>query len=145
MKRVSLLLGALTALSSLQPQPAQATTIIARLCSDPDCNPNAGHLLDFQLLSNGVSVLLSNRYTVFPFVFNDASANFSGTMLAVDSQGEFVYLWGGGIGTNKTGAQLWLDIQFIQSYQTSYVNTAFSAFNSGSCNSAATAPGYGVA
>jgi PEP-CTERM motif len=78
-------------------------------------------------------------------VFDDASVNFTGTMFALDSQGKFVYLWGGGVGTNKLGVgPLWLDVQLSQSYVTVPGNWTFSEFNSGNCNAAATAAGDNI-
>ena len=141
MKRVLLFLGALIAICSVQPQPARAALITAVLCSGPEfpCNAALGHVIDAGFRANGVNVLNANRYTLLPFIFDDAFANFSGTMLAVDSQGKFIYLWGGGVGTDKTGAQMWLDVQLSQSYQTVAGNWSFSEFNSGACNAAATA------
>jgi hypothetical protein len=88
---------------------------------------------------------LADRYTLLPFVFDDASVNFTGTMLAVDSQGKFVYLWGGGVGTNKLGVgPLWLDVQLSQNYVTAPGVWSLSEFNSGSCSAAATAAGDNI-
>jgi hypothetical protein len=141
MKRLSLLFGALTTFCVLQPPPAHAAVITAVLCSGPEypCNPFLGHVVDSGIRFNNAGVIGANRYTILPFIFDDAFANFTGTMFALDSQGKFIYLWGGGVGTDKTGAQMWLDVQLSQTYQTVPGNWSFSEFNSGGCNAAATA------
>ena len=146
MKRISLLLGALllAAICLTQPQQAQAALVTAVLCSGAEFPCLPADTIDSGFRANNVAVLFANRYTLLPFTFDDAFANFTGTMLAVDSQGKFVYLWGGGVGTNKLGLKLWLDVQLSQSYTTVAGNWSFSEFNSGGCNAAATAAGDNV-
>ena len=147
MTRTSLLLGAtlLAAICVALPQPAHAATVTAVLCAGPEFPCLPGNTLDSGFRSNTVGTLLANRYTLLPFVFDDASVNFTGTMLAVDSQGKFVYLWGGGVGTSKLGVgPLWLDVQLSQSYVTTPGVWSFSEFNSGNCNAPATAAGDNI-
>jgi PEP-CTERM motif len=144
MKPTTLLLGALllAAICLVQPQRAQASLATAVLCSGAEFPCLPADTLDSGFRTNNVGVLLANRYTLLPFVFDDAFASFSGNMLAVDSQGKFVYLWGGGVATNKFGStKLWLDVQLSQSYTTVAGNWGFSEFNSGGCNAAATGAG----
>src|SRR2546430_6853732 len=134
MKRTSLLLGAalLVAISAMHPQQAHAATVTAVLCAGPEFPCLPGNTLDSGFRTNGVGPLLANRYTLLPFIFDDASVNFTGTMLAVDSQAKFVYLWGGGVGTSKLGVgPLWLDVQLSQSYVTAPGVWSFSEFNIG--------------
>ena len=147
MTRISLLLGAtlLAAICVAHPQRAHAATVTAVLCAGAEFPCLPADTLDAGFRSNGVGTLLANRYTLLPFVFDDASVNFTGTMLAVDSQGKFVYLWGGGVGTSKLGVgPLWLDVQLSQSYVTAPGVWSFSEFNSGSCNAAATGAGDNI-
>src|SRR5712692_7431776 len=148
MTRISLLLGAtlLAAICVAHPQRAHAATVTAVLCAGAEFPCLPADTLDAGFRSNGVGTLLANRYTLLPFVFDDAFANFSGTMLAVDSQGKFIYLWGGGVGTSKIAnvGPLWLDVQLSQSYVTLPGLWSFSEFNSGSCNAAATAAGDNI-
>src|SRR6266581_9563051 len=147
MKRILLLLDAVlvAAICMVHPQQANASTVTAVLCAGPEFPCLPGNTLDSGFRTDGVGTLLANRYTLLPFVFDDASANFTGSMLAVDSQGKFIYLWGGGVGTNKLGVgPLWLDVQLSQSYLTVPGNWSFSEFNSGNCNAAATAAGDNI-
>jgi hypothetical protein len=147
MKRSSLLLGValLVAICAAHPQPAQAATVTAVLCAGPEFPCLPGNTLDSGFRTNSIGPLLGNRYTILPFVFDDASVNFTGTMLAVDSQAKFVYLWGGGVGTSKLGVgPLWLDVQLSQTYVTVPGVWSFSEFNSGNCNAAATAAGDNI-
>jgi hypothetical protein len=96
MKRISLLLGAvlLPAICLVHPQQAHAALVTAVLCAGPEFPCLPGNTLDSGFRNDGVGTVLANQYTLLPFVFDDASVNFTGEMLAVDSQGKFVYLWG---------------------------------------------------
>jgi len=147
MKRSSLLLSAalLVATYAVHPQQAHGATVTAVLCAGAEFPCLPANTLDSGFRANNVNTLLANRYTLLSFVFDDASANFTGTMLAVDSQGKFVYLWGGGVGTSKLGGgPLWLDVQLSQSYVTVPGTWSFSEFNSGGCNANATAAGDNI-
>ncbi|MEP6962162.1 MAG: hypothetical protein ABI995_08790, partial [Acidobacteriota bacterium] len=147
MKRKPLLLGAalLAAMVAVCPQPARAATITAVLCVGPEFPCLPGNTLDSGIRTDGVGLLGTNRYSLLPFLFDDASVNFTGTMMGLDSQGKYIYLWGGGVGTSKLGiGPLWLDVQLSQTYVTVPGNWSFSEFNNGSCNAAATAAGDNV-
>src|SRR5258708_14993310 len=132
MKRISSLLGALllAAICLTRRQRAQAALVTAVLCSGAEFPCLPADTIDSGFRANNVAVLFANRYTLLPFVFDDAFANFTGTMLAVDSQGKFVYLWGGGVGTDKGTAAipLWLAVPLSQSYTTVAGNWSSSAF-----------------
>src|SRR5260370_42443175 len=107
MKRISLLLGALllAAICLTQPQQAQAALVTAVLCSGAEFPCLPADTNDSGFRANNVAVLFANRYTLLPFTFDDAFANFTGTMLAVDSQGKFVYL----LGRRSRHEQAWVE------------------------------------
>jgi len=123
------------------PSVAHATTVTAVLCSVNVYPCPAAFILDAGTRSYGPALLGANQYVILPFNFNDAISNFSGTIMATDSRGQFTYLWGGGIGTDKTGAAMWLDVAISQTFLTIPGPAAYSEFNRGGCNASATLDG----
>jgi hypothetical protein len=122
----------------MHPQHVQAATITAVLCTGPEFPCALADVLDSGFRANASAYWGPTGKPccrLFSTMLPRASP---GTMLAVDSQGKFVYLWGGGIGTSKLGLPLWLDVQLSQTYLTVPDVWSFSEFNSGTCNAAAT-------
>ena len=123
------------------PKPANAVVVTAVICNNPDffCNQAGDVVLDSGIRGNGVGVLGANRYTILPFVFNDFRMNFSGTIVAADSAGKYIYSWGTGTATDfdPFGTGLYLDVTISQNYITAPGLWGFSELNVGTCNATA--------
>jgi len=132
-KSIRSLLGllAVAAGACLFPSEAHAVTVTAVLCSVNIYPCPAGFFIDSGTRSYGPGLLGANQYVILPFNFNDAISNFSGTVMATDSRGQFTYLWGGGVGTDKTGGAMWLDVAISQTFVTVPGPAAYSEFNRG--------------
>ena len=91
----------LAALLLAHPEPANATIVTAVICNNADflCNQPGDVVIDSGFRANGVGVLGANRFTVLPFLFNDAIMNFTGSVVVADRAGKFIYSWGTGTAT----------------------------------------------
>jgi hypothetical protein len=130
-------------LVSVHPQQARATTMLATVCTiafNP-CPP--ADILDQGIRTNMVKTLGPNRYTVLPFVFVDGVSSVTGTVVAADAAGKYIYLVGFGQATSTVGP-VDIDIAISQNYVTRPGPWTFSGFNIGTCNGNATADGDGV-
>jgi hypothetical protein len=132
---------ALLAAICMLAKPAKAVVVTAVICNNADffCNQPGDVVVDSGIRSNGVGVLGANRYTILPFVFNDFRMNFTGTIVAADSGGRFIYSWGTGVATDFApfGTGLFLDVTISQNYITVPGPAAFSELNVGDCNAVA--------
>ena len=147
MKRIHQFVFALAVLmASLvasHPQQAHATTMRATACTIAFNPCPIGDVLDTGIRTNFVGVLGANKYTVMPFTFVDAATSVSGTVVAADAGGKYIYLVGFGAATSTVGP-IDIDIGISQNYVTKPGPWTFSGFNIGGCNAAATADGDGV-
>ena len=131
----------MAAAACLVPARTDATTVTAVLCRGAEYPCAPADILDSGVRGNGVSLLAANSYAILPFTFNDALASFTGNIMVTDSRGQYTYLWGGGVGTDKTGGAMWLDVAISQTYVTVPGIAAYSEFDRGGCNTSATLDG----
>jgi len=111
---IGLLLLALLMLAT--PQPGHANIVSAVRCAT-QTYPCVG-VLDSGIRNDGINVLGPNQFDIRNFFFQDAFVTFSGTMMATDVGGQWVYLWGSGTATDRLGGALVLDVAFTESYVT---------------------------
>lgn len=104
----------LAALFIAQPKPAHAVSVAAALCAVQQYPCAAGNTLDFGVRTNFVNALPANTWTQMPYFFGDPFVTFSGSVLAVDLSGKFIYLWATGTATDRLGGALNLDVAFQQ-------------------------------
>ncbi|HUB15941.1 MAG TPA: PEP-CTERM sorting domain-containing protein [Acetobacteraceae bacterium] len=124
---------------------AHATTMTAQVCTVATIGCPVGATLDAGIRTNGVGVLLYNRYALLPFLFTDANVTLSGTVLTANlflGGRDYIYLYGQGIGTQSIlGNGFFLNSIIQQFYQTPGGIGTFGAFNIGACNATAIAAG----
>ncbi|HEY6434632.1 MAG TPA: PEP-CTERM sorting domain-containing protein [Acetobacteraceae bacterium] len=128
-----LLLLAAAWLTPYKGQQAHATTMTAAVtCFAGPCANDGG------IRSNGVGILLFNRYAVLPFLFFDGNATLTGTAVVADVRigaANFIYLYAYGVGTQSgAGGGFFLSSAITQNYQTLGGIGSFGAFNIGACN-----------
>jgi PEP-CTERM motif-containing protein len=116
MRKFPLPFGALFlgALFVAQPQPTHAATVVAALCAVQQYPCLGGNILDSGVRTNFVGGLGANRFTIMPFSFADAAVSFTGTTMATDVAGKWIYLWATGTATDILGGALTLDVAFQQ-------------------------------
>jgi hypothetical protein len=92
-----------------------------------------GQVLDSGIRANGVGVLPANTFALLNFAFSDALVSFTGTMLATDVAGQWIYNWGSGTATDILSLPLTLDVSFQQTYATLAGGATFNDMMVGSC------------
>ncbi len=130
-------------LTPYEGEQAHATTMAAAVnCFAGPCFNDAG------IRSNGVGVLGFNRFAVLPFLFTDANASLTGTVVVADfliGRSNFIYLYGYGVGTQSVlGGGFFLSSAISQNYLTVGGIGSFGAFNIGVCNATGFLAGDGA-
>ncbi len=119
------------------PQPSKAATVAAVECAVNVFPCPAAAVIAAGVQSNGVNLLLGNQYTIMPFAFANADVTFTGTMLATDVAGQWIYNWGTGTATDTALAPppggFFLDIAFTQAYVTLPGPAVFNDMIVGTC------------
>ena len=143
--------GALLAAICMLPIGANAVVVTAAICNNADflCNQPGDVVLDSGIRANGVGILGANRYSILPFLFNDALMNFTGNVVVADSGGQYIYSWGTGTATAfdpllngaSGGIGFFLDVTISQNYITVPGLWGFSEMNVGNCNATASLNG----
>jgi hypothetical protein len=115
------------------PQTSHAAAVTAVLCAVQTYPCPVGQVLDSGIRADGVGVLPGNTYTLLNFAFADAAVTFTGTMLATDVAGQWIYDWGDGTATDLLGLPLILDVSFQQTYATLAGGATFNDMIAGGC------------
>lgn len=112
---------------------SNAGTVTAVLCAAQTYTCPVGQVLDSGTQSDGVAILPGNTYALMNFAFADALVTFTGTVLATDIAGQWIYDWGSGTATNLLGLPLTLDVSFQESFVTLAGGATFNDMIVGGC------------
>jgi hypothetical protein len=125
------------ALVFLAPQAGQAATVTAVECSVNVWPCPVANVIDVGIRNDGVAVLPGNTFDILPFVFTNADVTFTGTMMATNILGGWIYNWGSGTATDTAVAPppggFFLDVAFQQTYLTIPGPAVFNDMIQGTC------------